>query len=216
MLLVLVVCLVAVFLLRWSDPVRRGSGAPASSAVASASGTALATPPLVASSTATTPPLVDAALATDPLARLDRAERDAIRRRIYEAFGTTPPAASGAPRMPSPAEREELDRKFIEERIHSDFVPLARDCYRRGKEKNPALEGKLVMTLHVVGDEKVGGIVESTELDEDSTLDDPQVLDCLQNSMASIAMPPPQHGGTTTIKVPMRFAATPPDGSAPR
>ena len=145
----------------------------------------------------------------------DRAKRDEIRRSIYEAFNTTLSEPADSRRSRSAAEARELDHEYVERHIREDFLPMGRECYRAASKKTPGLEGTLVMTLHVVGDAKVGGIVESTEIDDGGTLRDPEVLDCLQNSMASVAMPPPKAGGSLTIKVPMGFFHRAPDGAAP-
>jgi hypothetical protein len=146
---------------------------------------------------------------------LDRAKRDELRRRIYDAFGEPPPNGNDAHRVPTPAEERGLDSDYLGRHMREDFAPMARDCVRQSAERDAAVQGTLVMVLHVVGDEKVGGIVESTEIEDGGTVVDPSVLDCLQNSMASLEMPPPARGGATTIKVPMRFLDHKPDAGAP-
>jgi hypothetical protein len=156
----------------------------------------------------------DAALASDPEARVDRAARDKMRQRIYEAWGRALPGAPAVANGKASGDDGELDARYVEERIRHDFVPLARGCFNAGEEKNPALEGKLLMTLHIVGSESVGGVVESTEIDEDATIDDPEVLDCVQRSMESLTLPAPKLGGSTTIKVPMRFLQHAPEGGS--
>jgi len=81
-------------------------------------------------------------------------------------------------------------------------------------DQDHPLDGALVMHLHVVGDENVGGIVESTAIEDGGTIADRGVLDCLQNSMASLTMPAPASGGSFDLDVPMRFLEHPPDAEA--
>jgi hypothetical protein len=147
--------------------------------------------------------------------REDRAQRDEIRRRIYQAFGEPAPEPPSAPHQATAAEERDIDHDYIVRHIREDFVPMGRQCYGAASEKNPELEGRLVMTLRVVGDEKVGGIVESTEIEDGGTLRDPEMFDCLRNSMESLAMPPPKQGGSFTVKVPMGFSHHPPDAGSP-
>jgi len=190
-------------------------GAHAAGAAPMASAATLTT---ASSESAHAPPSARASSATpkgapadsDETRHHDRAARDDMRRRIYEAFGAPVPAAGGSEPAPSAAEARPLDEDYIQRHLREDFVPMGRECYQERAAKKPDLEGELVMVLHVVGDEKVGGIVESTEIEDGGTLTDPDVLDCLQNSMAAVAMPPPKQGGSTTIKVPMRFLEHPP------
>jgi hypothetical protein len=148
-------------------------------------------------------------------ARADRAQRDELRRRIYQAFGEPAPEPPSAPHHATAAEERDIDHEYIERHIREDFVPLGRQCYGAAAEKNPELAGRLVMTLRVVGDEKVGGIVESAEIEDGGTLRDPEMFECLRRSMESLAMPPPKQGGSFTVKVPMGFSHHPPDAASP-
>ncbi len=130
-----------------------------------------------------------------------------MRKRIYAAFGQPVPEARGpqaaaAPLLPG---EPRLSSEYLQERIREDFIPLARECYEAALEQNPSLAGKVMMTFEIVGDESVGGVVESAELGEGSTLDDPEFNTCMRESMLSMVFEPPKGGGSVTVNYPIRF-----------
>lgn len=139
--------------------------------------------------------------------RRDKQLRDDMRKRIYAAFGQPlpedRPAQAAAPtRRPG---EPGLSKEYLQERIREDFIPLARECYEAALEQNPSLAGKVVMSFEIVGDESVGGVVESAELGEGSTLDDPEFNTCMRESMLSMAFEPPKGGGSVTVNYPILF-----------
>ncbi len=152
---------------------------------------------------------------------LDRAKRDQLRNLIWHAIGQPPPDA-GAPvrgaayvfpeRPPwrdSPQDgggSPRIDPKYIRERIHEDFIPLAKKCYEDALERDPKLGGRVLLAFNIVGDAKIGGIVEAADVLNDSTLRDPDVIDCIRQSFLSVTFPPPPDGGTVTVVYPLTFS----------
>ena len=131
----------------------------------------------------------------------DKKRRDELRARIYRAFGQALPvegdAATGiAPNQPK------LGKKYVQNRIRDDFVPLAKECYEAALERSPELSGTMVLELTIVGDQSVGGVVDSVRLAEESNLADPELSECMRQSMMSMSFVPPETGGVTTVRYP--------------
>jgi hypothetical protein len=146
--------------------------------------------------------------------RRDRAERDQIRERIYRSLGRTPPSAAQALKSaragaPPVADAGKLDAAYIRNRIRQDFMPLAKECYEAALERSPDLRGKLVFSFVIVGDDTVGGIVESAEVDPSSTLTEAELVYCLRESLLSVSFEPPPESGVVTVTYPFIFS---PDG----
>lgn len=149
----------------------------------------------------------------------DRRRRDRVRAMIYRAFHQPPPpttAPTGTRRGPiqplgpgAPA----LDKDYIRDRIQNDFKPLAKECYEAALEADASLGGKLVFSFTIVGDDSVGGIVESVDFAEGSDIEDEELLYCMRESLLSMTFAPPQKGGTVTVTYPMLLSPSgPPDG----
>jgi hypothetical protein len=145
----------------------------------------------------------------------DRSVRDDIREKIYRGFGRPLPAASTATKAalaPFGPDAGTLDRVYIQKRIREDFVPLAKECYEAALERDGKLQGKLVFSFVIAGNDDVGGIVESAELDPSSTLVEKELVYCLRESLLSLSFEPPEQGGVVTVTYPFVFS---PDGPGP-
>lgn len=162
----------------------------------------------------------------------DRKTRDQVRERIYKAWGESPPEPTGARRhagttgdressnATSPAspvntgsKPPALDPQYIRSVIREDFAPMAKQCYESALADNPKLAGKLVVFFTIVGDEKVGGVVESAEISDGTTIEDPKLQQCFTESMMTLAFKPPAKGGKVTVKYPFTMEPDdPPDG----
>lgn len=162
----------------------------------------------------------------------DRKARDQVRERIYKARGEAPPETGGTKRSAgTTAERERstapnaaspmgapdkgpgLDPQYIRSVVREDFWPMAKQCYESALAGNPKLAGKLVVFFTIVGDEKVGGIVESAEISDGTTIEDEKLRQCFTESMMTLAFKPPPKGGKVTVKYPFSMEPDdPPDG----
>ena len=139
---------------------------------------------------------------------LDKTKRDEMRERIYRAWGMAPPSETTHPSTwPTPrAPASDFDKDYVQQRIRDDYMPLAKDCYRQGLKKHPDLEGKLVVKLRIVGTKNTGGLVDWVETaNEENTLDDADVIECLKQSMYSVSFEPPPDDGYVTVTVPVNL-----------
>lgn len=181
-----------------------------------------------ASEPAPTPEVVDAGGAPSmpfvPPARTvhDRAVRDDIRRRLYQAWmaslarSVDASAARADPlRAPMPTLPDgRVDPEYVRDRIREDFVPLAQSCYDQLIERQPGVSGRAVAEFTVMGDERVGGVVDDVRIDPgDSGLAETEFSTCLRESMYTVSFRPPPGRGTLRVRYPFRFTPEPPEGA---
>jgi hypothetical protein len=124
------------------------------------------------------------------------------------------PSASPFPTMPlipDDAGGTKVDPKYIQDRVRSDLFPLAKECYTTALEKNPKLAGKLSVYFRVIGDHKVGGVVDEVKLLGDTTLDDPGMQTCVKESMMAVSFDAPPEDGALTVVYPILFSPDEPD-----
>lgn len=152
--------------------------------------------------------------------------REAIRALLTEAGpllpasvpGDTAPTTPSAlafptmPLIPDDAGGTKVDPKYIQDRVRSDLIPLAKDCYVTALEKNPKLAGRLSVYFRVIGDHEVGGVVDEVKLLGDTTLDDPGVQTCVKESMMAVSFDAPPDDGALTVVYPILFSPDEPDG----
>lgn len=217
---ILVVIVAAIVVATCETPPERKSSPP--TAAASAPPSPSSPPPSSA-----TKPTPKAKLAKGT--RRDRKARDELRRKIYEAFANAKPASDmpeakpgprsqPTPRAPPPAvipkeKKGKLDKDYIQDRIREDFIPLAKECYEAALERDPELAGKLVFEFVIVGDEDLGGIVESAKALDTSTLEEEELDYCLEQSLLSLSFEPPEAGGSVTVTYPFVFNQAPDEGA---
>jgi hypothetical protein len=148
----------------------------------------------------------------------DRKVRDQVRERIVASgpdlgvlrnAGTT---GSDSPAAASSAEK--LDATYVREVIRSDFAPMAKQCYESALASNPELGGKLVVFFTIVGDDKVGGVVESAHIDEGTTLQDAKLQQCFTESMMTVAFKAPPKRGAVSVRYPFMLSPDGPDAGS--
>jgi hypothetical protein len=160
---------------------------------------------------------------------LDRAKADRMREQIRALLAKAGPLVPGAapsappppgasalafptmPLIPDDAGGTKVDPKYIQDRVRSDLIPLAKDCYVTALEKNPKLAGRLSVYFRVIGDHKVGGVVDEVKLLGDTTLDDPGVQTCVKESMMAVSFDAPPGDGELTVIYPLLFSPDEPD-----
>ena len=144
---------------------------------------------------------------------VDRKLRDALRARVVPSLerqgverdphtGLTIPAGSNGP-------SHNLSREYLQARIRQDFYPLAMACYESALAKRPELRGKVVIDFMIVGDAKVGGIVDQAKINERTDITDSEFTGCISESMLSVVFAPPDNDGWVTVTYPFEFS---PDG----
>jgi len=133
--------------------------------------------------------------------------------RAPEPNAATTQTGVGGPRPFRSTSDIEAAARFMQERIRSDFVPMAKGCYVDLLRRKPEAEGNVVVGFEILGDESVGGVVNSAAIRDESTLRDESFETCLRESFLSVYFDPPPGGGVATVRFPFHFANGEVDGS---
>jgi hypothetical protein len=175
-------------------------------------------------------PLPPGAPPNGPPPVIDKAKRDEMRTLIWKAFGETPPPSPATPKkryvlpehgdmwtgsegIASDAEPG-IEPEYVRSSVRAQFFPIAQKCYGDALGKSPNLQGEIDLWFVIVGDAKVGGIVESVDVLNKSTLRDPDVVECLRESFLGVTFPPPKGGGVVTVEYPIVFSPDDDDAGA--
>jgi hypothetical protein len=111
---------------------------------------------------------------------------------------------------PPPGKPGEIEPDYIQQIIRDKFWGRARWCYQQGLKRDPSLRGEIALGFTIVGDQKIGGVVEAIDVLDRSTIRDPELIACIRDYfLDNITFPPPQHGGYVQVIYPMVFE--PPD-----
>jgi hypothetical protein len=165
-------------------------------------------PPPPVASTARPPVAAPAQGAPKPPPYADRAERAALLKKIDDARRAAHPGV--APTVPPPP----IDAAYIQNQIKG-LLPLIQECFENALVTHPDLEGKILVSFSVVGDPSVGGLVaDSHVVDDKSTIQDPGVRECIQETMYAARFPPPPEGGEVQVQYPFVLLPAPPDDEA--
>ena len=145
-------------------------------------------------------------------------EREAMRKQIVDALLAREAAAeSGEPDAPRPEDGAEADAEptpgdlkdrsgnhgYLLKVMNEELMPLADECYALARNENPELEGLLVLDIDIIGDEEIGGLVETVEPGEANELVDPILLECMRESLFATELPEPQESGRDAISLSM-------------
>lgn len=90
--------------------------------------------------------------------------------------------------------------KEVIRRIVRQHINRVRYCYEKGVQRDPALEGKVV--VHFVISAK--GAVTSAA-DKGSSLKDKEVVSCVLSTFKSMQFPAPENGGVVSVTYPLMF-----------
>jgi hypothetical protein len=183
--------------LRYDEPAMRAE--PASSARATTPAHAAGTSSALAERTASFEARKAAA----------RRKREQLRARAQSWSNRAGSGAAGAG-----VEPPVLDFDYASKRIEEHFIPLAKDCYDALLEQQPDARGVAELSFEIVGDEEIGGVIEALELTDESTLDEPEFVTCVSESLLSVQFDPPPSHGRATIVYRARFG--PSEEEAPR
>jgi hypothetical protein len=89
--------------------------------------------------------------------------------------------------------------------MNEDLMPLVDECYALARETQPELTGMLVLDVEMIGDEDIGGVVETVAPGQGNELVDPGLMECVQESLLSTTLPPPPEGGKDSIALSLRL-----------
>ena len=134
--------------------------------------------------------------------RQARARRDALLKAIADTLDRKKHSAAGSHLEVS---EPQIDPEYIRERVREDLIPHARGCYNQVLLRDGDYGGKIVLDFTIVADEELGGVVESVELGADTTIDDPTMLECMQDATYTLIFDPPDAGGRVQVSYPMLF-----------
>lgn len=156
--------------------------------------------------------------------------REAMRKRILEAAaareasaptGQPGPAVADAPSTTRPARPkpavadapEELpalndrtgNHAYITRVFSEQLMPLVQECDELARASNPKLSGMLNLNLDLVGDEDIGGVIDTIEPDPSNEVTDPTMMECVRESLLAITLPPPDDGGRDGMMLSLRL-----------
>lgn len=134
-----------------------------------------------------------------------------------------PPASGGAepanskarPGQPAdePAADTILDRTgnhgYLSRVLSQDLMPLVDECHALAREAHPDLAGMLVLDLEILGDEDIGGVVNTLDPGKGNEIVEPALLECVRESLLATTLPPPEQGGRDAVSLSMRFDPPP-------
>ncbi|MFP6686021.1 MAG: hypothetical protein VB934_14985 [Polyangiaceae bacterium] len=135
------------------------------------------------------------------------------RKAIYDAR-----AKRTAPRV-APTEAEQAEQEAIHKAYPAkikaalrELVPLLRECYENARQDDAEINGKLVLSYSIGGDDSVGGIVEESEIDvgeSDELASNEALVQCVTETIYTIEIEPPP-GGLMQVTYPLQFSSADP------
>jgi hypothetical protein len=152
--------------------------------------------------------------------RMSPAERAEIHRSLLEMLARRAAAASSgtSDRLDDLAGRELDDREeavadeemnqwneVLMQHLGDELEPLTDECFDMALERSPNLVQDVELELTVLADEEFGGLVEVVELGPRNEADDPGFIECLRESVLSVALPAPPFSGRRPIFMSKRF-----------
>jgi hypothetical protein len=131
-----------------------------------------------------------------------RDRREAAARSAAAAPASAPAAGTPPPNLTA---KPDYGKEYIRERVR-ELIPLLSECYTMALERDPTLEGTIVVDMTLVGEPEVGGLVGTSEIDPDeSTLLEAGFTECIRETMYALEIDPPPDGGTVRVRYPFQF-----------
>lgn len=85
---------------------------------------------------------------------------------------------------------------------------LLAECYHLSATEDPPLAGKVGLLFTITGEPEIGGLVEEVAFDAAyTTLDQPELLECLRESVYALELDPPPTGVRAARQVTLVFTA---------
>lgn len=142
-----------------------------------------------------------------PLRKIDPGSRKLLLAHIEEARAKRAVASSSGGGSSTAPALPELSKDYIRTQVKA-IVPLMLECYEAALEGDPKLAGKLVMKFAIGGEPDVGGLVETSEVDaEASTITNPEMVECMRETMYALELVAPLEGGRMDVTYPFEFSA---------
>lgn len=143
-------------------------------------------------------------------ARSERVREAAVELAGGTAVGMDTTGAAGTTVHVPPEEDAErvgrLDPQYIRDAIR-ELQPLLRECYELAlgearREGQVAPEGRLVTRFVIGGEPDVGGVIEESEVMDESDLRHPLLEECFTETLFTVELPAPEEGGRVTVHYP--------------
>lgn len=147
--------------------------------------------------------------AAEKIRKIEKPRRDALleRMRVARAARTT---GSASPTTSTPPALPALPGMINKDDIRAGVravIPLLAECYGNAQDRLTTKSGKIVVQMHLTGEPDVGTLIESAEIGGDAHFtSDAELVECFQQTMLSVELPPIAGGGTIDVTYPIEFA----------
>jgi hypothetical protein len=199
----LIVIGAVIFVFVWNRREREGEAALAA---ASGSATAAGSASTAGSGTGSAQP------APPGVRKIDRKGREVLLERMKSARAartggsTGTSGASGTPPPALPALPGMLSKDEIRKGVRA-VIPLLAECYDAAQDRLAIKTGRIEVKMHLTGEPDIGTLIESAEIGGDKHFTgDADLVECLQQTMLSVELPPIAEGGTIDVTYPIEFA----------
>lgn len=98
------------------------------------------------------------------------------------------------------------DTSDWEKRALGTLNDLLGQCYDLGRAEDAKLAGTITLRFTLVGEPNVGGLLDRVEIvDEDTTISQPTLRDCLGQQLYALELDPPPDGVTVERELTLKF-----------
>jgi hypothetical protein len=95
--------------------------------------------------------------------------------------------------------------QVLMQHLSDELEPLTDECFQTAREHFPELQQYVALELTVLAEEEFGGLIEAVELGPENEADDAEFIECVRESILSIALPPPPFSGRKQILMSKHF-----------
>lgn len=147
----------------------------------------------------------------------DKKLREELRERLLEAWSRGEGAAATAARegrflpMPESDGGGRVDPAYIQGVMRGEYMPMATGCYEELLSRRKSASGTILAKFSIVGDEKIGGIIDDVTIETEGGLEDEMLVTCLRESLLGVAFRPPHGRGIVTVHYPIMMSPDEPD-----
>jgi len=153
------------------------------------------------------------AAASDKVRKIDAERRTALLDRIRAARATragggtsSSPGSTNTPPPSLPSLPGTISKDDIRAGVRA-VIPLLAECYDAAQDRFSTKTGSIKVQMHLTGEPDVGTLIEKAEIEGDPQFTgDAGFVECLQQTMLSVELPPIEDGGTVDVTYPLAFA----------
>ncbi len=140
--------------------------------------------------------------------RIDKPARAALLERMRAArargsASTSSVSSTTPPTLPLPGR---LERADVQKGVR-DLIPLLAECYDAALPRLTKKAGGITVHMVFTGEPEIGTLIQAAEIAGDDHLaKDAGLVECLQQTMLSIELPPMAESGEVTVTYPIEFS----------